>query len=108
MELEFGFWFFTASVGGLVAVCFVLKRANEWYHVSLQVGKQYHSLPPGDLGWPLIGNMLSFLVAFKLGRPDSFIANFVTRFLCVCVCVCYFFDHLRDRLENETCSTRNR
>ncbi|CAA6669678.1 unnamed protein product [Spirodela intermedia] len=34
----------------------------------------------GDMGWPILGNMLSFLRAFKSGRPDSFIAGFVHRF----------------------------
>ncbi|XP_024026528.1 ent-kaurenoic acid oxidase 2 isoform X1 [Morus notabilis] len=80
MELEFGVWFFPTFLGGLVAVCLILKRANEWYHVSMLGRKQYYSLPPGDMGWPLIGNMLSFLITFKFGYPDSFISNFVTRF----------------------------
>ncbi|PON57089.1 Cytochrome P [Parasponia andersonii] len=66
-------------MGGLVAVILVLKRANEWYHIWMVAGRQC-SLPPGDMGWPLIGNMWSFLIAFKFGDPDSFISNFIARF----------------------------
>ncbi|KAF7844425.1 ent-kaurenoic acid oxidase 1-like [Senna tora] len=32
------------------------------------------------MGWPIIGNMWSFLSAFKFGDPDSFISSFVSRF----------------------------
>ncbi|XP_062073693.1 ent-kaurenoic acid oxidase 2-like [Humulus lupulus] len=79
MELNFGFWVFSALIGGLVALILILKRANEWYHVSMVAGRQC-SLPPGDMGWPLIGNMWSFLIAFKFGHPDSFISNFISRY----------------------------
>ncbi|KAJ3672619.1 hypothetical protein LUZ60_007340 [Juncus effusus] len=37
-------------------------------------------LPPGELGWPVIGNMWAFLRAFKSGDPDSFIGSFVRRY----------------------------
>ncbi|KAI5639015.1 hypothetical protein M9H77_00335 [Catharanthus roseus] len=37
-------------------------------------------IPPGDLCWPFIGNMFSFLRAFKFGNPDSFISSLVHRF----------------------------
>ncbi|PON56872.1 Cytochrome P450, E-class, group I [Trema orientale] len=79
MELDFGYWVFSALMGGIVAVILVLKRANEWYHICTVAGRQC-SLPPGDMGWPLIGNMWSFLIAFKFGHPDSFISNFIARF----------------------------
>lgn len=83
MEMELGswvWWVFTALLGGLVAVFLILKRANDWYHTS-RLGEKQCSLPPGDMGWPLIGNMWSFLIAFKFGRPDSFLSNFITRSL---------------------------
>ncbi|KAJ4710289.1 Cytochrome P450 family ent-kaurenoic acid oxidase [Melia azedarach] len=57
----------------------VLKRANSWIYET-KLGQKKHSLPPGDLGWPLIGNMWSFLGAFKSPHPDSFMNSFVTRF----------------------------
>ncbi|XAR54833.1 hypothetical protein NMG60_11030139, partial [Bertholletia excelsa] len=35
---------------------------------------------PGDMGWPFLGNMWSFLRAFKSGHPDDFISSFASRF----------------------------
>ncbi|KAK1286040.1 Ent-kaurenoic acid oxidase 2 [Acorus calamus] len=67
-------------VGVLGALYWVLKRVNEWVYES-KLGEERRSrLPPGDMGWPLIGNMWSFLRAFKSGRPDSFISSYVKRF----------------------------
>ncbi|KAA8522079.1 hypothetical protein F0562_012607 [Nyssa sinensis] len=80
MECDLG-WLviFIVFVGGIVAVFGLLKRVNEWLYVSSLGAKQY-LLPPGDMGWPFIGNMLSFLKAYKYGDPDSFISGFSTRF----------------------------
>ncbi|KAK1583120.1 hypothetical protein Q3G72_021151 [Acer saccharum] len=64
---------------GLVGVLIFVKKANGWLYESKLGAKQY-SLPPGDLGWPFIGNMWSFLKAFKSNNPDSFIDTFVTRY----------------------------
>ncbi|KAL5550926.1 hypothetical protein UlMin_001102 [Ulmus minor] len=80
MEKGFGFWVFSALIGGLVAVLFFLRRANEWYYEGKLEKKQRNLLPPGDMGWPLIGNMWSFLFAFKFGKPESFLSSFITRF----------------------------
>ncbi|KAF5477728.1 hypothetical protein F2P56_004345 [Juglans regia] len=80
--MELGFWWIvssTALIGGFVAVCWLLKSVNEWYYVS-KLGGKGNTLPPGDMGWPLIGNMWSFLFAFKWGDPDSFVSSFVSRF----------------------------
>ncbi|KAK2399641.1 beta-amyrin 11-oxidase [Trifolium repens] len=38
------------------------------------------NIPPGHLGWPLIGNMLAFIKDFKSGHPDSFINNLISRY----------------------------
>ncbi|XP_021828341.1 ent-kaurenoic acid oxidase 2-like [Prunus avium] len=79
--MELGFWslVFTASIGGLGAILLILKRANEWYFVS-RLGEKKNTLPPGDMGWPFIGNTLSFLKALKSNDPDSFISNCVKRY----------------------------
>ncbi|KAE8677568.1 Ent-kaurenoic acid oxidase 2 [Hibiscus syriacus] len=55
-----------------------VKKINEWRYVS-SFGEKKHSLPPGDMGWPIIGNMWSFLKAFRSNDPDTFIYNLVQR-----------------------------
>ncbi|XP_015896795.2 ent-kaurenoic acid oxidase 2 isoform X1 [Ziziphus jujuba] len=82
MEMELGFWWwvFTAFLGGFIAACVILKRANDWFYTSRLGPNQYTTLPPGDMGWPLVGNMWFFLFAFKFGHPDSFISYFINRF----------------------------
>ncbi|XP_039167236.1 ent-kaurenoic acid oxidase 2 [Eucalyptus grandis] len=57
----------------------VLKRVNEWIYVS-RLGEKRASLPPGDMGWPLVGKMRSFLRAFRSDDPDSFLSTFISRF----------------------------
>ncbi|WJX16798.1 hypothetical protein P8452_06787 [Trifolium repens] len=46
----------------------------------MKVRKKQYPLPPGHLGWPLIGNMLAFIKDFKSGHPDSFINNLISRY----------------------------
>ncbi|KAJ4831308.1 hypothetical protein Tsubulata_039667 [Turnera subulata] len=79
MEQDFWWMLMTVLIGGCVASVWLLKRANEWFFVS-RLGENKYVLPPGDMGWPVIGNMLSFFIAFKFGNPESFISNFATRF----------------------------
>ncbi|XWS56836.1 hypothetical protein CRYUN_Cryun09bG0119700 [Craigia yunnanensis] len=80
MEIMGSMWMVVfAILAGFVSVKWVLKRVNWWVYETRLGDKQY-SLPPGDLGWPFIGNMWSFLRAFKSNDPDSFIRSFVSRF----------------------------
>ncbi|KAL9246920.1 hypothetical protein vseg_020398 [Gypsophila vaccaria] len=80
METGFSVWVAVAVVlGGLGVLYRVVKGANEWMYVR-KLGKMRHVLPPGDMGWPLLGTQLSFLKAFKSNDPDSFISNFATRY----------------------------
>lgn len=68
------------SIVGLIWVLnLVLRRVNCWVY-EFKLGKKRYNLPPGDLGLPFIGNMWSFLRAFKSANPDSFIDSFYTRF----------------------------
>ena len=90
MEQGFGWMVFTALVGGSVAIYWLLKSANQWYYVS-RLGRELYPLPPGDMGWPLIGNMWSFLFAFKYGDPDSFISNMVARSLSLSLSAFFLF-----------------
>ncbi|KAK2453532.1 beta-amyrin 11-oxidase [Trifolium repens] len=46
----------------------------------MKLRKKQYPLPPGHLGWPLIGNMLAFIKDFKSGHPDSFINNLISRY----------------------------
>ncbi|CAD5183403.1 unnamed protein product, partial [Musa acuminata subsp. malaccensis] len=64
----------------LAAVCGGARRAHEWaWERGLGAGRRGR-LPPGDMGWPVIGNMWAFLRAFKSSDPDSFIASFIRRY----------------------------
>ncbi|KAL4380837.1 hypothetical protein HN51_004177 [Arachis hypogaea] len=63
----------------IVVVLMVMKNVNWWLYES-KLGEKQYSLPPGDMGWPFIGNMWSFLRAFKSSDPDSFLSAFVSRF----------------------------
>ncbi|KAL2478273.1 Ent-kaurenoic acid oxidase 2 [Forsythia ovata] len=66
--------------GFLGVIIWVLRSVNWWYYERKLGEKMRYKLPPGDFGWPFIGNMWSFLRAFKSSNPDSFISSFVTRF----------------------------
>ncbi|KAK8571796.1 hypothetical protein V6N12_027869 [Hibiscus sabdariffa] len=73
-------WLILAAVVGAYAFLFgFLKKINEWYYV-IRLGKKHTSLPPGDMGWPFVGNMISFLRAFRSKDPDSFINNLVHKY----------------------------
>ncbi|KAK7303618.1 hypothetical protein RJT34_14528 [Clitoria ternatea] len=71
-------WFLYAA-GGLLALRFFLKNVN-WLLYEYKLGGNQYFLPPGDMGWPIIGNMWHFLRAFKTNNPDSFMNSFYSRF----------------------------
>ncbi|XWS49229.1 hypothetical protein CRYUN_Cryun13aG0146000 [Craigia yunnanensis] len=79
LELDFLWLILAILVGAYVFLFGFLKKINEWYYV-LRLGKKQNSLPPGDMGWPFIGNMFSFLRAFRSQDPDCFINNLVDRY----------------------------
>ncbi|XP_052192339.1 ent-kaurenoic acid oxidase 2-like [Diospyros lotus] len=83
MEFAVASWAVAAAIlgGALVAVRWLLGEVNWWLYEK-KLGEKRFSLPPGDLGWPFIGNMWSFLSAFKSANPDSFISSFITRYGC--------------------------
>ncbi|KAF7828549.1 beta-amyrin 11-oxidase-like [Senna tora] len=55
----------------------IVRRVNEWFYVG-RVRTEF-PVPPGDMGWPLLGNMPSFFKAFK-SQPDSFIYGLHCRY----------------------------
>ncbi|KAJ7952657.1 Cytochrome P450 family ent-kaurenoic acid oxidase [Quillaja saponaria] len=77
-----GFWWlvFAVLLGGLSVLSWLLKNVNEWFYVGRLDYQKQHSLPPGDMGWPLIGKMWSFLISFKYHDPEAFIYTFITRY----------------------------
>ncbi|KAF5446075.1 hypothetical protein F2P56_031734 [Juglans regia] len=79
MELGIIWTVVLCILGARVALRWLLKNTNWWLHET-RLGERQYSLPPGDLGWPFLGNMWSFLRAFKSNDPDSFISSFVSRF----------------------------
>lgn len=74
--ISFIFWFLK----------WVLKKFNVWLYEYTLPEKVRKRLPPGDLGWPLIGNLWDFLRAFKSACPDSFTDSYVSRFV-----LCFFY-----------------
>lgn len=71
-------WVLVYLSSGLIGLRWVLSRVNSWLYET-QLGDKRYQLPPGDLGWPFVGNMWAFLRAFKSSNPDSFINSFVAR-----------------------------
>ncbi|XP_061362725.1 beta-amyrin 11-oxidase-like [Gastrolobium bilobum] len=79
MELH---WVLMSAITILGSYLFVKKfvrRLNGWYY-DLKLRNKQYPLPPGDMGWPLIGNLLAFFEAFKSGHPNSFINNLVSKY----------------------------
>ncbi|KAH7514372.1 hypothetical protein FEM48_Zijuj11G0082600 [Ziziphus jujuba var. spinosa] len=79
MELDF-LLLFAILLGGYVFVFGFLRNFNELFYVGLLKREVKSHLPPGDLGWPIVGNLLSFLKAFRSQDPDSFINHFISRY----------------------------
>ncbi|KAL3537162.1 hypothetical protein ACH5RR_000528 [Cinchona calisaya] len=71
---------FVGVFGGVFALKWLLRGVNWWRYEAKLEGEKRFSLPPGDLGWPFVGNMWAFLRAFKSSNPDSFISSFLSRF----------------------------
>ncbi|KAI4357134.1 hypothetical protein L6164_001101 [Bauhinia variegata] len=79
MELD---WLPVSAAFLLGSYAFVfkfLRKANGWYY-EFKLGQKENPLPPGDMGWPLVGNLFAFTKAFKFGDPDSFINNLMSRY----------------------------
>ncbi|KAL6007172.1 hypothetical protein ACLOJK_032668 [Asimina triloba] len=83
MEIEIGMFVASAAAVLLPFLLWCLKWITERWHLrGLQDhGTQGSKLPPGSMGWPLVGELLDFLWCFKfLGRPDDFIAKRKARY----------------------------
>ncbi|XP_074581832.1 ent-kaurenoic acid oxidase-like [Curcuma longa] len=69
-----------ALVAAIWVACGGARRVHEWAWERRLGAAARGCLPPGDMGWPLVGNMWAFLRAFKSHDPDSFIASFRRRY----------------------------
>lgn len=80
MELDI-FWLILAILAGTCVVAFgFIKKITEWHYVR-KFGEKRHSLPPGDMGWPFIGNNRSYHQALNADDPDRYMNDLVKRFL---------------------------
>ncbi|GAY34999.1 Ent-kaurenoic acid oxidase 2 [Citrus sinensis] len=79
MELDLLWLILAIAAGSYIIVYAFVRRVNEWYHVS-KLGEKRHFLPPGDMGWPFLGNMPSFLRAYRSNNPETFIDSIVERY----------------------------
>ncbi|KAI3719249.1 hypothetical protein L6452_20144 [Arctium lappa] len=76
-----GMSYYVGILLGLVLVVkWVLKSVNLWIYERGLEKETRESLPPGDMGWPLVGNMWAFLKAFKSTDPDAFMSHIVRRY----------------------------
>lgn len=62
-----------------VIVTFLLLKFNSWFYEPPLKPSQA-PLPPGHMGLPIFGNMPRFLLAFKLGNPQSFIESYIKQY----------------------------
>ncbi|PPD79349.1 hypothetical protein GOBAR_DD23705 [Gossypium barbadense] len=74
--MELDLWRIAIIVATFAVSFGFLKKAYE----RLGQQQQLKSLPPGDMGWPLIGNTWSFIRAYKSQNPESFINNLKKRY----------------------------
>lgn len=81
MEFQW-FWMSASTILAIFFYIFVRKvvrNLNEWYY-DLKFRNKQFPLPPGDMGWPLIGNLWPFFKYFSSGRRDIFINNIILRY----------------------------
>lgn len=88
MDISSGMWM-ALVLGGFPFLGFLLWWWNElWYVLPLKMRQSPTGakLPPGVMGFPFIGEMLTFLWYFKvLRRPDDFINAKRTKYVLITI-----------------------
>ncbi|CAI8605412.1 unnamed protein product [Vicia faba] len=79
MDIQYWVWIYALLLATYFCVINFVWRLNELYYY-MKLRKKQYPLPPGDLGWPFVGNMLAFIKHFKSGHPDLFINNLVSKY----------------------------
>nr|BCL50776.1 cytochrome P450 88D12 [Astragalus sinicus] len=79
MEIQYWSWISISIATLLTCYFIVLRMLNGWYYDFKLRNKDY-PLPPGHMGWPLVGNLLVFLKHFLSGHPDTFITNLILKY----------------------------
>ncbi|KAK7329622.1 hypothetical protein VNO77_23792 [Canavalia gladiata] len=77
--MEIGTMLVLYVASALLVLRFLLKNVN-WLLYEVKLGGKQYFLPPGDMGWPIIGNMWHFLQAFKTNDPDSFMNSIISKY----------------------------
>ncbi|XP_027907218.1 beta-amyrin 11-oxidase-like isoform X2 [Vigna unguiculata] len=79
MELSWVWMIVATFLACYIFVKKIVRKSNEWYY-DMKLGNKHGLLPPGDMGWPLIGNIIPFIKDFNSGHPDSFINNLHSKY----------------------------
>eukprot|EP01018_Ginkgo_biloba_P019842 Gb_31469 [translate_table: standard] len=67
-------WVIAFALGVLPLIVWLLGSLNEWRCCHSLILKNGAKLPPGHMGWPIIGELFDFLWCFKIIRnPEEFI-----------------------------------
>jgi ent-kaurenoic acid monooxygenase len=72
-------WAALVVLGAAVLLGTVVRWLHGWYREASLGAVRRARLPPGEMGWPVVGAMWSFLWAFKSGKPDAFIDSYIRR-----------------------------
>ncbi|XP_047161901.1 beta-amyrin 11-oxidase-like [Vigna umbellata] len=79
MELSWVWMIVATFLAFYIFVMKIVRKLNGWYY-DKKLGNKHSLLPPGDMGWPLIGNIIPFIKHFFSDHPDSFINNLVSKY----------------------------
>jgi ent-kaurenoic acid hydroxylase len=79
MEMQWVYFSTIILLAGYIFGNKFVRKCNGWYY-HLKLRNKKYPLPPGDMGWPLIGNLLPFIKNFSSGQPDSFTTNLILKY----------------------------